>query len=105
MPSQTYLLFTGYELKESKLEEVASLSEISNVSDDFLKPETRSKYQTYDVPQVEDIKSDEWVDGYLYLKQRINSSMQSFLWNKNHLHGQNIASAILFITYILELTK
>ena len=79
MPSQTYLLLTGYELKESKLEEVASLSEISNVSDDFLKPETRSKYQTYDVPQVEDIKSDEWVDGYLYLKQRINSSMQSFL--------------------------
>ena len=79
MPSQTYLLFTGYELKESKLEEVASLFEISNFSDDFLKAETRSKYQTYDVPQVEDIKSDEWVDGYLYLKQRINSSMQSFL--------------------------
>ena len=34
--------------------------------------EVRSKYQTY-VPRVEDIKNNEWVDAYLYLKQRIDS--------------------------------
>ena len=74
MSSQIYLFFIGYELKEAELEEVASVSGILNVSDDFLTIEARSKYQTY-VPRVEDIKNDEWVDVYLYLKQKIDNSM------------------------------
>ena len=45
-----------------------------NVSDDYLTAEARSKYQTF-VPRVEYIKNDEWVDAYLYVKQRIDSSM------------------------------
>ena len=53
MPSQIYLFFIGYEL---------------------LTAEARSKYPPY-VPRVEDIKNDEWVDAYLYLKQRTDSSM------------------------------
>ena len=55
--------FTGYELKEAALKEVASVSDILNDSDDFL----TAKYQTY-MPRVEDIKNDEWVDAYLYLE-------------------------------------
>ena len=74
MPSQIYLFFIGYELKEAELEEVASVPGILNVSDDFLTAEARSEYQTY-VPRVEDIKNDEWVDAYLYLRQRIDNSM------------------------------
>ena len=74
MSSQIYLFFIGHELKEAELEEVASVSGILNVSDDFLTIEARSKYQTY-VPRVEDIKNDEWVDVYLYLKQKIDNSM------------------------------
>ena len=50
------------------------MSGILNVSDDFLKAKARSKYQTY-VPQVQDIRKDELVDIYLYLKQRIDSSV------------------------------
>ena len=74
MPSQIYVFFIGYELKEVELEEVASVSGILNVNDDFLTAEARSKYQTY-VLRVEDIKNGEWVDVYLYLKQRIDISM------------------------------
>ena len=74
MPSQIYLFFIGYELKEAELEEVPSVSGIINVSDDFLTAEARSKYQTY-VPRVEDIRNDEWVDAYLYLKRRTDSSV------------------------------
>ena len=74
MPLQIYLFFIGYELKEAELEEVACVSGILNVSDDFLTAEARSKYQTH-VPRVEDIKNDEMVDAYLYLKHRIDSSM------------------------------
>ena len=66
MLSNIYLFLTGYKLKEAELEEVACVSELLNVSDDFLTAETRSKYQTY-VPWVEDIKNDEWVDACLYL--------------------------------------
>ena len=60
------MLLTGHKLKEAELEEVACVSELLNVSDDFLTVETRSKYQTY-VPWVENIKNDEWVDAFLYL--------------------------------------
>ena len=74
MPSQIYLFFIGYELKEAELEEVASVSGILNVSDDFLTAAAILEYQTY-VPRVEDIKNDEWVDAYLYLRQRIDNSM------------------------------
>ena len=74
MPSQIYVFFIGYELKEVELEEVASVSGILNVNDDFLTAEARSKYQTC-VLWVEDIKNGEWVDVYLYLKQRIDISM------------------------------
>ena len=45
------------------------MSGILNVSNDVLTAEARSKYQTY-VPWVENIKSDEWVDAYLYLKKK-----------------------------------
>ena len=75
MPLQIYLFFIGYELKEAELEEVASVSGILNVSDDFLIAEAKSKYQAY-VPRVEDIIHDEWVDVYFYLKQRIDSSCE-----------------------------
>ena len=68
MPSQIYLFFTGYELKEAKLEEVLSLPGILNVNDNFLELETRFKNETY-VRRVEDTKHDEWVDAYQYLKQ------------------------------------
>ena len=74
MSSQIYLFFIGYELTEAELEEVASVSGILKVSDAILTAEARLKYQTF-VPRVEDIKSDEWFDAYLYLKQRIDSSM------------------------------
>ena len=74
MPSQMYLFFIGYELKEAELEEVAIVSGILNVSDDVLTAETRSKYQTY-VPRADDIENDKWIDAYLYLKQRIDNSM------------------------------
>ena len=50
------------------------MSGILNISNDFLTAEARSKFSIY-VPQVEVIKNDEWVDTYLYLKQRIHSSM------------------------------
>ena len=43
------------------------MSGILNLRNDFLKAEARSKYQTY-VPWVENIKTGEWVDAYLYLK-------------------------------------
>ena len=77
MSLQIYLFFTGYKLKEAESKEVASVSGILNISHDFLKAETRSKYQTY-VPRVEHLRNDECVDTYQYLKQRIDSSMQSF---------------------------
>ena len=44
MPSQIYLFFVGYELKEAEFEEVACVSGIFNVRDDFLTVEARSKY-------------------------------------------------------------
>ena len=44
MPSQIYLFFIGYELKEAEFEEVACVSGIFNVRDDFLTAEARSKY-------------------------------------------------------------
>ena len=69
-----FLFLTGFELKEAELEEVTSVSGILNVSDDFLTAETRSKYDTY-VPRVKDVKKDEWVDAYLHLKQKIDTSM------------------------------
>ena len=66
--------FIGYELKEAELKEVAIVSGILNISNDFLTAEARSNFSIY-VPQVEDIKNDEWVDKHLYLNQRIHSSM------------------------------
>ena len=44
MPSQIYLFFIGYGLKEAEFEEVACVSGIFNVRDDFLTAEARSKY-------------------------------------------------------------
>ena len=44
MPSQIYLFFIGYELKEAEFEEAACVSGIFNVRDDFLTAEARSKY-------------------------------------------------------------
>ena len=58
---QIYLFFIRYELKEAVLVQVACVSGILNISDDFVTAEMRSKYQTY-VPRVGDIKNDEWVD-------------------------------------------
>ena len=63
MPSQIYLFFIGYKRKEAEFEEVTYVSGISNI------------YAINIWCLVEDIKNDEWVDAYLYLKQRIDSSM------------------------------
>ena len=54
MPPQIYLFFIGYKLKEAEFEEVAYVSGISHVSDDFLTAKTRSKYQTY-MPSTYDV--------------------------------------------------
>ena len=68
MPSQIYLFFISYELKEAELEEVACVS---------AEARSRSKIEVLNIcaTHVKDIKHDEWVDAYLYLKQRIDGSM------------------------------
>lgn len=70
MASKLYLCFDRFEIKETELKEVDSVSGLSDVSDDILIAAVRSKYQAY-VSWVENIKYDEGVVTYLYLKQGI----------------------------------
>ena len=55
---------------EEQLREVAELSGVFEIDDDYLSTDTRERFNQI-VPNPGKLRNEQWVDAYLHLKQNV----------------------------------
>ena len=68
-----YNLFTGQTVTEEQLREVAELSGVLQIPDDFLEPHFRAECQRL-IPDAAEIEPSNVKDAYMFLKENFNLS-------------------------------
>ena len=58
----------GIDINDDQLKEVADLSGVLEIADDYLENDVRKKYEEF-IPDPSSLDNNEWVDAYIFLKQ------------------------------------